>query len=207
MKSVEGRKFGELVADSCSFMSRPYMKRGFDFLVSLTALILLMPIMLVVAIIVRKTSAGGALFAQERVGLHEKGFICYKFRTMASGAPVAGSHHVSASWITPVGKRLRQTKLDELPQLYNVLRGEMSLVGPRPCLPGQRDVINARRRLGVYAIRPGITGPAQLAGIDMSTPEKLALADSEYLKSRSFFGDVRILIKTAMGRGSGDAVK
>lgn len=185
----------------------PNMKRVFDFLVSLLALILLLPLMLIVAIVVRRTSPGGALFAQERVGRNEKGFICYKFRTMASGAPVAGSHHVSSSWITPVGKRLRQTKLDELPQLYNVLRGEMSLVGPRPCLPNQRDVIEARRRLGVYNTRPGITGPAQLAGIDMSTPEQLALADSDYLKTRSFFGDLRILVKTALGRGSGDAVK
>lgn len=183
------------------------MKRLFDFFVSLVALVILLPVMLVVAVIVRKTSPGGALFAQERVGRHEKSFICYKFRTMASGAPVVGSHHVSSSWITPVGKRLRQAKLDELPQLYNVLRGEMSLVGPRPCLPNQQDVIEARRRLGIYSIRPGITGPAQLAGIDMSTPEQLALADSEYLKNQSFVRDLRILVKTAMGRGSGDAVK
>ncbi len=183
------------------------MKRIFDFFVSLAALILLLPVMLVVAIVVRRTSPGGALFAQERVGLNERGFICYKFRTMASGAPVAGSHHVSSSWITPVGKRLRQTKLDELPQLYNVLRGEMSLVGPRPCLPNQQDVIEARRRRGVYGIRPGITGPAQLAGIDMSTPEDLALADSNYMKSRSFLGDLRIIVRTALGGGKGDAVK
>lgn len=183
------------------------MKRLFDFVVSLVALIILLPVMVIVAVIVRRTSPGGALFAQERVGRHEKGFICYKFRTMASGAPVAGSHNVSSSWITPVGRRLRQTKLDELPQLYNVLRGDMSLVGPRPCLPNQRDVIEARRRRGVYGIRPGITGPAQLAGIDMSTPEDLALADSNYMKNRSFLGDLSILVRTALGGGAGDAVK
>lgn len=183
------------------------MKRLFDVLVSAVALVLLSPVMLVVAIMVRRSSPGGALFIQDRVGRHEKPFVCYKFRTMASDAPVAGSHDVSASWITPAGKRLRATKLDELPQLYNVLKGEMSLVGPRPCLPSQSEVIGARRRKGVYAIRPGITGLAQLAGIDMSTPDALAKADRSYLDSRSFLGDLKILVQTALGHGSGDAVK
>lgn len=183
------------------------MKRLFDIFASAIGLAVLSPVMLAVAILVRRSSEGGALFVQDRVGLGGKPFTCYKFRTMASGAPVAGSHDVSSSWITPVGKRLRATKLDELPQLYNVLRGDMSLVGPRPCLPNQPDVIEARKREGVYAIRPGITGPAQLAGIDMSTPDKLAKADRDYMENRSFLGDLGILVRTALGGGAGDAVK
>ena len=124
---------------------------------------------------------------------------------MAAGAPVAGSHEVGARWITPLGRRLRSSKLDELPQLLNVLRGEMSLVGPRPCLPSQTDVILARRALGVYAVRPGITGPAQLTGIDMSTPAELATADRGYVDGQSFFGDLKLLLDTVFGKGRGDA--
>lgn len=182
------------------------MKRTLDFLVSAVGLVLLGPIMLVIAWLIARSSPGGALFVQARVGKSEELFDCYKFRTMAHGAPVAGSHAVSGSWITPIGRRLRSLKLDELPQLFNVLRGDMSLVGPRPCLPNQADVIAARRARGVFEVKPGITGIAQLASIDMSTPEKLAEADRLYLDTRTFLGDLRIMAATAMGRGSGDAV-
>jgi O-antigen biosynthesis protein WbqP len=181
------------------------MKRAFDFLVSALGLIVLMPVMLAIAYFVSRSSPGGVLFAQSRVGKSEKLFRCYKFRTMTQGAPVAGSHEVAESWITPTGRRLRSAKLDELPQLFNVLRGDMSLVGPRPCLPNQIEVIAARRARNVFRIRPGITGPAQLASIDMSTPEKLAQADSRYIDSRSFIGDLRIIAATVLGGGSGDA--
>lgn len=183
------------------------MKRTFDFVVAALGLVLLMPVMLFIAYLVSRSSPGGALFVQARVGRFEKLFDCYKFRTMAHGAPVAGSHEVSANWVTPIGKRLRSLKLDELPQLFNVLRGDMSLVGPRPCLPNQTEVIAARRALNVFAIRPGITGSAQLASIDMSTPEKLAEADCRYMRERSFFGDIRIIAATAAGGGGGDALK
>lgn len=120
---------------------------------------------------------------------------------------MAGSHEVAENWITPIGRRLRSAKLDELPQLFNVLRGEMSLVGPRPCLPVQTEVIAARRARNVFRVRPGITGIAQLASIDMSTPEKLARADSEYVENRSFSGDLRIIVATMIGGGSGDAAR
>lgn len=183
------------------------MKRAFDFLVSLFALVLLLPVMAVVAIIVRRSSPGPALFVQARVGRHERPFQCYKFRTMATGAPLAGSHDVSTSWITPAGRRLRSTKLDELPQLFNVLRGDMSLVGPRPCLPNQDQVIRARRAKDVFSIRPGITGPAQLASIDMSTPEALAEADRRYIDTQNFVSDLGILFATVAGKGSGDAAR
>lgn len=182
------------------------MKRTFDLLVSAFGLIVLAPVMLVIAWLVSRSSPGGALFVQARVGKSEQLFDCYKFRTMAKGAPVAGSHEVSGSWITPIGRRLRSLKLDELPQLFNVLRGDMSLVGPRPCLPNQAEVIAARRAQRVFDIRPGITGIAQLASIDMSMPEKLAEADRRYIDSRTFLGDLRIIAATVLGGGSGDAV-
>jgi len=182
------------------------MKRTFDLLVSALGLIFLAPVMLIVALLVSRSSPGGALFVQSRVGKSEKLFRCYKFRTMAHGAPVTGSHEVSGSWITPIGRRLRSLKLDELPQLFNVLRGDMSLVGPRPCLPNQAEVIAERRARNVFEIRPGITGIAQLAAVDMSTPEKLAEADRRYIDTRSFLGDLRIIAATVLGGGSGDAV-
>ena len=181
------------------------MKRTFDFLVSAFGLIVLMPVMLIIAYFVSRSSRGGALFVQSRVGKSEKLFNCYKFRTMAHGAPVAGSHEVADGWITPTGRRLRSAKLDELPQLFNVLRGDMSLVGPRPCLPNQIDVIAARRLLKVFSIRPGITGSAQLASIDMSTPDRLAQVDSDYIANRTFIGDLRILVATVLGGAYGDA--
>jgi O-antigen biosynthesis protein WbqP len=183
------------------------MKRTFDFVVSALGLIVLTPIMLTIAYFVWRSSRGGVLFVQDRVGKSEKLFRCYKFRTMAQGAPVAGSHEVAESWITPTGRRLRSAKLDELPQLFNVLRGDMGLVGPRPCLPSQIDVIAARRARNVFGIRPGITGIAQLASIDMSTPERLAEADHHYIENQTFIGDLRILGATVLGGGSGDAVK
>jgi O-antigen biosynthesis protein WbqP len=181
------------------------MKRAFDFLVSALGLIVLMPVMLVIAYFVSRSSPGGVLFVQTRVGKSEKLFQCYKFRTMVHGAPVAGSHEVDESWITPTGRRLRSAKLDELPQLFNVLRGDMSLVGPRPCLPNQIEVIAARRARNVFCMRPGITGTAQLASIDMSMPERLAQADGHYIESRSFIGDLRIIAATVLGGGFGDA--
>lgn len=116
------------------------------------------------------------------------------------------THLVSEQALTRVGRILRTTKLDELPQLWNVIVGEMSLVGPRPCLPSQTELIAERQRRGVLAIRPGITGPAQLAGIDMSDPVRLATADAEYLSEQSLIRDFHLLLDTVRGRGSGDHV-
>src|SRR4051812_39143340 len=130
------------------------MKRLFDLCVATTALVLLSPLMAAIAVRIRCSSDGPILFIHPRIGGFEQTFQCYKFRTMATEAPVAGSHEVGANWITPFGRRLRSSKLDELPQLLNVVRGEMSLVGPRPCLPDQDRVIRARRTRGVFAIRP-----------------------------------------------------
>ena len=182
------------------------MKRTFDLLVSILGLILLAPVMLIIAWRVARSSPGGALFVQARVGRSEKLFDCYKFRTMAQGAPVAGSHEVSGNWITPIGRRLRSLKLDELPQLFNVLRGDMSLVGPRPCLPNQAEVIAARRARDVFDIRPGITGIAQLASIDMSTPDSLRKPTAAIWRAALFrrLTDHR---GDRVGGGSGDAAR
>lgn len=176
------------------------MKRIFDMAVSLAGLIVLLPVMGLIALAVALTSPGGALFIQTRVGRYERTFSCCKFRTMQTGAPVAGTHEVPGSWMTPVGGWLRKTKLDELPQLWNVLKGEMSLVGPRPCLPVQLDVIAARRREGVFAIRPGITGLAQLRGVDMSTPDLLAANDRKYMERMSLGRDLSLIVRTFLPR-------
>ncbi len=181
------------------------IKRAFDFCAASGGLVVLSPVLLVLTIMVRRSSPGGAFFRQQRVGRDEVPFTCLKFRTMAAGTPDVGSHDAAESWMTPIGKTLRAYKLDELPQLVNVLKGEMSLVGPRPCLPSQPDVIAARRAKGVFAVRPGITGLAQIAGIDMSTPEKLAIADAEYVKTASLWNDIAMILGSVMGKGKGDA--
>ncbi|WP_082597293.1 sugar transferase [Rhizobium sp. Root708] len=181
------------------------LKRVLDFSASLFGLIVLSPVLLVIAYLVRRSSPGGALFLQERVGYNEKPFTCIKFRTMAAGTPNVGSHDAAEAWITPIGRTLRAYKLDELPQLINVLRGDMSLVGPRPCLPTQSGVIAARRAKNVFSIRPGITGLAQLSGIDMSTPEALAKADAEYIRTAGLWRDLKLILGSIAGKGSGDA--
>lgn len=182
-------------------------KRLFDLL--LAALLALPAAILCLACIVaiRREDAAPALFKQVRVGRHRRPFVLYKLRTMSMGTGDRASHEVSAAQITRVGGFLRRTKLDELPQLVNVLKGDMSFVGPRPCLPNQEELVSERDRRGVYAVRPGITGPAQLAGIDMSIPAKLAEADAIYTTRIGLVGDLKYIVRTALGRGSGDAVK
>lgn len=176
-------------------------KRTFDVVASLVALVGLSPVLLAIALLVWATSRRNVFFIQSRLGLQERPFRCFKFCTLLPDAPIVPSHEINSAWVTPVGRMLRKAKLDELPQFVNVLRGEMSLVGPRPCLPVMADVIAARRKLGVFDVRPGMTGIAQLAGIDMSTPEKLAAADRRYIDQRTFLLDLRILFLTAV-RGS-----
>jgi lipopolysaccharide/colanic/teichoic acid biosynthesis glycosyltransferase len=121
---------------------------------------------------------------------------------MKAGTGDKASHEVAGVQITRSGRFLRKSKLDELPQIFCILKGDMSFVGPRPCLPSQEELINYRDRLGVFDVKPGITGPAQIAGIDMSTPDRLATADAEYLLMKSLVYDIRILAATVM-RGFG----
>jgi lipopolysaccharide/colanic/teichoic acid biosynthesis glycosyltransferase len=181
--------------------------RFLDISVALAGGIVLMPVIIVIAILVRTTSPGPALFRQKRVGLREKPFICHKLRTMSQGTPWAGTHEISASAVTPLGRVLRRWKVDELPQLWNVLRGEMSLVGPRPCLPSQIELIEERRRQGVFAVSPGVTGPAQVKAIDMSTPARLAEEDATWALDPSLEKYIRLIILTIVGAGQGDRVR
>ncbi|ALN72870.1 sugar transferase [Aureimonas sp. AU20] len=183
------------------------MKRVFDILASLAGLLALSWLIGLLVILVRRDSSGPGLFAQERVGRHGRPFICYKLRTMRQGTASVATHEMSASAVTPLGENLRRWKLDELPQLWNVLRGDMSFVGPRPCLPIQHEVIEERQKRGVLALRPGITGLAQVSDIDMSTPVRLAEADAAYLAQRTFVGDLVLILKTVTGSGQGDHVR
>ena len=181
--------------------------RILDILISGTLLMLTAPIILVCAILIRLGSSGPAIFAQTRVGQNEQLFTCYKLRTMQQGTVSAASHETSALAVTSAGRILRASKLDELPQLWNVLTGTMSLVGPRPCLPVQHDLIAARRRREVFSVRPGVTGVAQVQGVDMSDPERLALLDAEWVRSATVGRYFALIIQTGLGQGRGDRVQ
>jgi len=174
----------------------PTCKRIIDVSAAVAGLLLLWPVMAVIAIAVWLTSPGPAIFAQTRVGRNEQPFTCYKFRTMRIGTAQRATHEVSQSAVTGTGKLLRRFKLDELPQLWNVLRGDMSLVGPRPCLPVQKELVKERRNRGVYALRPGITGLAQVEHIDMSNPKRLAERDADYLERQSVLFDLGLILRT-----------
>lgn len=183
------------------------MKRVLEVFLSVGGLILSAPLLVVLVPLIRLSSPGPAIFRQERVGKGRKPFVCYKLRTMAEGTKEAGTHEVSAASVTGIGRCLRKTKLDEIPQLWNVIRGEMSLVGPRPCLPGQHELIAEREKRGVFSVLPGITGLGQVRGIDMSVPERLAECDAEYVERQSVGLDFRLLCATVFGAGREDRVQ
>ena len=183
------------------------MIRVLDVLIAAFGLILAAPLFVICLPVISLTSEGPPIFAQPRVGRQQRPFICYKLRTMRLGTVSAASHEVSQSAVTPFGGFLRRTKLDELPQLWNVLVGDMSLVGPRPCLPSQTALIAAREMRGVYDLRPGITGPAQVLGVDMSEPERLAELDANWLRDRTLHAYIGLVMLTLIGRGRGDRVR
>jgi O-antigen biosynthesis protein WbqP len=180
------------------------MLRVFDVLFSLIGLVAASPALFVIYLL-GFFDTGSPLFRQERVGRHQQPFTLIKFRTMRVGTISVASHLVDGSAITPLGQFLRRTKLDELPQLWNVLKGEMSLVGPRPGLFSQQELLEARERQGVFLARPGMTGLAQINGIDMSMPELLARTDAEMLSNLSVARYFRFLFQTILGAGRGDA--
>jgi len=179
------------------------MKRAFDALASALFLALFWPLFLIIVITIRLQSPGNAIFAQTRVGRNERPFTCYKLRTMYQGTANLPTHEVQASAVTGLGEYLRRFKIDELPQLWNVLIGDMSLVGPRPCLPSQTELVEGRRQLGVLEMRPGITGLAQVSGVDMSDARRLAEIDARYVRTQSFFGDLWLIWATLCGQGLG----
>jgi len=177
------------------------MKRVFDVLAAGLGLIVLWPVILLTAIAVRLNSPGPGILAQRRIGRDGREFTCYKLRTMHQNTAQVPTHQVGVSALTSIGGFLRRSKLDELPQLLNVLRGDMSLVGPRPCLPTQAELIEARSRLGALGVLPGVTGLAQIQGVDMSDPARLAAIDAQYARTRTFGGDLLIILRTLTGSG------
>ena len=181
------------------------MFRFFDLLFSVVGLITGFPILLAIYVL-GLFDTGSPVFRQERVGKKQKPFLLVKFRTMNVNTESVASHFASTSSITKMGGFLRKTKLDELPQLWNVLKGEMSLVGPRPNLYNQEELIEERDALGVYSVRPGITGLAQLNDIDMSMPKLLAETDEQMISSLTLGKYFKYIINTALGKGSGDRV-
>ena len=181
------------------------MIRILDFFLAAIGLVVLSPLILLVMVL-GWFDTRSPLFRQERVGCGQQSLILVKFRTMRPDTASVASHLADVSSITPLGHFLRRTKLDELPQLWNVLKGEMSLVGPRPCLFNQQELITEREKRGVYKARPGITGLAQIQGIDMSTPELLAETDAHMLKTLNLRNYFRYIVLTILGKGSGDRV-
>lgn len=181
------------------------MIRFFDFIFSFFGVLFLSPVMLVLYII-GLFDTGKPIFVQERVGKNKKPFNLYKFRTMDVNTKSVASHLASASSVTKFGAFLRKTKLDELPQLINVLLGDMSLVGPRPNLFNQTELIQERDSRGVYSVIPGITGLAQINEVDMSTPKKLAELDAEMIKTLSLKNYFHYIFSTVGGKGQGDRV-
>ena len=179
---VGSRPF-RLKKGSVAVLARINLKvRAFDFLLSIFGLLFGFPILLIIFLI-GLFDTGSPLFVQERVGRDKKSFKLVKFRTMSKDTASVASHLASNASITKLGGFLRRTKLDELPQLWNVLKGDMSLVGPRPNLFNQEELINLRNELGVYDVRPGITGLSQIKDIDMSMPELLAKTDAEMIST------------------------
>ncbi|WNO61693.1 sugar transferase [Rheinheimera sp. MMS21-TC3] len=182
------------------------MIRLLDFLFSLFGLVFALPF-LVILYIIGLFDTGSPIFMQQRVGRNKKPFTLVKFRTMKVDTASVASHLASTSSITKFGGFLRKTKLDELPQLWNVLLGDMSLVGPRPCLFNQEELIAEREQRGVLKARPGITGLAQVNEIDMSTPVLLAETDAKMLESLTLADYFKYIFMTVAGKGSGDRVK
>ena len=171
------------------------MIRIFDFLFSLISLVFLSPLIIIIFFI-GLFDSGSLFFIQKRVGYNLKSFSLIKFRTMPVGVRSAGTHLIKDIKLSSYGYFLRRTKIDEIPQLLNVFLGDMSLVGPRPCLFNQKKLINERKKRGVFKVRPGITGLAQISGINMKTPTLLAKTDQKMIKNMSVYNYFYYIFKT-----------
>jgi O-antigen biosynthesis protein WbqP len=181
------------------------MLRALDIVLSGMGLLFGLPL-LATLFLVGIFDTGVPLFRQIRVGWHQQPFTLVKFRTMKTDTQSVATHLANPEAVTKFGAFLRRTKLDELPQLWNVLRGEMSLVGPRPGLPNQKELTAARERHGVYGVRPGITGLAQVNEIDMSTPDLLAETDAKMIASLDVYEYLKYILMTVTGKGRGDRI-
>lgn len=180
-------------------MYKKFLKRFIDIVLSLCGLIVLALPMIIVAIAIKADSKGPVLFRQKRVGINKTYFNIFKFRTMYTETPADAPTHELENperWITKVGKILRKTSLDELPQLFNILRGEMSIIGPRPALWNQYDLIEERDKYGANDVRPGLTGWAQINGRDELEIDVKAKFDGEYVEKMSFAFDIKCFLKT-----------
>lgn len=180
-------------------MYQKYIKPIFDFSLSLIGLIILLPYFVLIAILIRLDSKGPALFKQERSGKDGKAFEVYKFRTMYVGAPKnkpTSDLYDPFEWITPIGKYLRKLSIDELPQIYNILKGDMSIIGPRPVVFAEAELLNERVKNGSSKIKPGLTGLAQINGRDELSDTEKAKLDSDYVNNISFWTDFKIFIGT-----------
>lgn len=177
------------------------IKRLLDIIFSVFGIIILLPLLIIISILIKTTSKGPILFKQRRIGKNKKEFVIYKFRTMRTDTPKDMPTHMlnnAKGYITKIGNLLRKTSLDELPQLINIIKGDMSIIGPRPALYNQEDLINERDKYNANDIRPGLTGWAQVNGRDeLEIPVK-AKYDGEYLEKMSFLFDVKILFKTVI---------
>ena len=203
---------GETAKRSATQKTARYLwcKRVLDIVFSFLLLVLLALPMLLIGFCVALTSRGGAIFRQERIGRGGEPFVCYKFRTMVKNAPAnrpTADFFDAADYVTPIGRLLRRTSLDELPQLYNVLRGDMSIVGPRPLIGEEREMHRMRHEGDVYTVRPGMTGLAQIHGRDRLGDGEKAAFDARYVCQISFLTDARIIGKTLLHVLSGDGAK
>lgn len=186
------------------------LKRIFDFTVSLLSMIVLAPVLLALMILVRIDSPGAVFFKQKRVGMDKRNFYIWKFRTMRIDTPRDTPTHLLENperYITSMGRFLRRFSLDELPQLLNIVKGDMSIVGPRPALWNQYDLVRERDKYGVNGIRPGLTGWAQVNGRDELPIQVKARLDGEYIKKMSFLFDMKIIFKTVVNVVVADGVK
>lgn len=181
-------------------MYRKYIKFILDKILAVIALVLLSPLILITALIIKiKEPDSNVLFIQERSGLNRKPFKCYKFRSMRSDAPKNASTwelENPENFITPFGKFMRKTSLDELPQLFNILKGDMSFVGPRPVILKETKLLDLREKYGACKVKPGITGLAQISGRDDLPPKKKAKMDALYAKNVNFIDDMKLFLKT-----------
>jgi len=187
-----------------------YIKRLIDIVLSLGAIVVLSPVLLVLAVLIKMDSKGPVLFKQKRVGKDKTHFEILKFRTMYADVPKDVPTHlraVPASKITKIGRFLRKSSLDELPQIFNIFKGEMSIIGPRPALWNQFDLIEERDKYGANDVRPGLTGLAQVMGRDELPIDVKAKYDGDYVKDITFAKDVKIFFRTIFSVASADGIQ
>lgn len=191
-------------------MYENYVKNILDRILALLGLIILSPIFLLTALAIKiEEPRGKVFFIQDRSGKEGKAFSCIKFRSMSTEAPnnaATWELDNADSYITKVGRFIRKTSIDELPQLINIIRGDMSIVGPRPVILKEEELINLRRKFGALSVRPGITGLSQISGRDNLPPKKKAETDGEYAANVTFLNDLKIILKTIPQVLSGEGV-